>query len=260
MRCEQAREQIGILVDGELAAGERTILMGHAAECADCAAYRDDLLRLRRHLREARNTAPARLAARISAALAVEATEEESAQPAGFNMRALGALFAQGLTPYMRQAAVLLVACAVAIGGTAWWMQRANSELALSRDVLAAHVRSLIQDNPVQIASLDTHTVKPWFAGRLDYSPPVKDLSSDGFQLVGGRLDYVDSQRVATLVYKRRLHQISVFVWPAAVRPIASYSWKRDGFNLLGWTQGGMSYLAVSDLNEGELRELQALL
>ena len=129
----------------------------------------------------------------------------------------------------------------------------------VSHDVLAAHVRSLLQDNAVQIASLDTHTVKPWFAGRLEFSPVVKDLSTEGFQLVGGRLDYVDRQRVAALVYGRRLHQISVFAWPSGGRSAAAYSAKIDGYNLLGWSKAGMTYWAVSDLNEGELRELQAL-
>ncbi|MDF2996105.1 MAG: transrane anti-sigma factor [Xanthobacteraceae bacterium] len=139
-------------------------------------------------------------------------------------------------------------------------MQCSNAEAALSRDVLAAHVRSLLQDNPVQIASLDTQTVKLWFAGRLEYSPVVRNLSTEGFELFGGRLDYVDGQRVAALVYKRRLHRINVFVWPSDRGASVSYSGKLDGFNVFGWSKAGMTYWAVSDLNEGELHEFQALL
>ena len=261
MRCEQARERIGRLVDGELPAGERAALTGHAADCPECARYRDDLIRMRHHLQAARAPAPAKLAARLSAALAVEASERPPAAAEPPRAREqLRVRLARALAPYARQAAAILLVGAVSIAGTAWWMQRTSAEAVLARDVLSAHVRSLIQDHTVQVASLDTHTVKPWFAGRLDYSPVVKDLSTEGFQLVGGRLDYVDGQRVAALVYKRRLHQISVFTWPSGVRVAVPYVAKADGFNLLGWSNGGMSYWAVSDLNEGELRELQSLL
>jgi anti-sigma factor RsiW len=262
MRCEQARERIGRLVDGELPAAERDALMTHAADCPECARYRDDLTRLRRHLQEVREPAPAKLATRLSAALAVEASEASLA-PAGPTTRTREKLtdrLSAWILPHLPQAAALLLACLLSIAGTAWWMQRTSVEAALSRDVLAAHVRALIQDHPVQVASLDTHTIKPWFAGRLDYSPVVKDLSNEGFQLVGGRLDYVAGQRVAAVVYKRRLHQISVFVWPSGAHTAAPYAAKVDGFSLLGWSRGGMAYWAVSDLNEGELRELQGLL
>lgn len=262
MRCEQARDRIGMLVDGELQANERKAMMAHAGTCPECAHYRDELTQLRRHLQHVREPAPAKLLDRVSAALAVEASEggTEAVQPPRSGGRSIADRLFRGLAPYLRQAAVILLACAISIAGTSWWMHRTDGEAALSRDVLAAHVRSLLQDNPVQVASLDTHTVKPWFAGRLEYSPVVKDLSTEGFQLVGGRLDYVDGQRVAALVYKRRLHQISVFVWPSGNRAMAPYFGKHDGFNLLGWNKGGMSYWAVSDLSEGELRELQALL
>lgn len=264
MRCEQARDRIGMLVDGELSASEREAIVTHAADCPECARYRDDLTRLRRHLQQVRQTQPEKLAARVSAALAVEATEDGADtifRPVRPSFgHAVVERVVQGLAPYLRQVTFILLACAVTMGGTAWWMQRTAGEVALTRDVLAAHVRSLLQENPVQVASLDTHTVKPWFSGRLEYSPVVKDLSGEGFQLVGGRLDYVDGQRVAALVYKRRLHQISVFVWPSGSRAIASYSSKLDGFNVLGWSKAGMSYWAVSDLNEGDLRELQTLL
>jgi anti-sigma factor RsiW len=214
---------------------------------------------LRRHLRQLREPVPAKFAGRLSTALAVEASDaavgpERQAvrtKPAG--------RIVQWIAPRLRQAAVILLAVAIS-AGTALWMQGTSNNAALSRDALAAHVRSLIQDSPVQVASLDTHVVKPWFAGRIDYAPVVKDLSGDGFQLVGGRLDYVDGQRVAALVYKRRLHQISVFVWPTGARDASLSIAKIDGFNVIGWSKGGMSFRAVSDLNEGELRDLQSLL
>lgn len=261
MRCERARDRIGMQVDGELPETERDAVTRHVADCPECARYRAELMLLRRHLAQVREPAPAKLAARLSAALAVEASSPAAVQPAlpSFGRNLVGRV-RHGLAPLMRQAAVILIACALSAAGTAWWMHGGNEDALVSRDVLSAHLRSLIQGNTVQVASLDTHTVKPWFAGRLDYSPAVKNLSAEGFELVGGRLDYVDGQRVAVLVYKRRLHQISVFIWPGDRHLARPYAGTTEGLNVIGWTKEGMSYWAVSDLNDGELRQLQSLL
>ena len=117
-------------------------------------------------------------------------------------------LYCSGITG---QAAVLLVACALSAFATAVVLSRAENTKRLDGEVVAAHVRSLLQDSPIQVASSDTHTVKPWFSGRLDFSPPVKDLTPEGFQLIGGRVDYIGGNRVATLVYRRHLHVVTVF-------------------------------------------------
>jgi anti-sigma factor RsiW len=151
--------------------------------------------------------------------------------------------------------AVAILSAAAAL----WWADRAQDQQALAHDVLAAHVRSLLQDNTVQVASLDTHTVKPWFAGRLDYTPVVKDLSEEGFKLIGGRLDYVDGRRVAALVYMRRLHKINVFIWPAKGTAIASHL-HIDGYNIVTWTAANMTFWAISDVEERELDRLAELL
>jgi anti-sigma factor RsiW len=262
MRCEQARSQIGMLIDGELPASDRDAVIDHTAGCAECTRYRNELGSMRSHLKLAREAMPARLPGRVSARLAIEAADAETNAGAATGpprTRSTSKIMHR-LLSYLPQAAVILLACAISIAGTAWWIHRTDVQHDTSHDVIAAHVRSLLQESPVQIGSLDTHTVKPWFAGRLEYSPVVKDLSTEGFQLVGGRLDYVDGQRVAALVYKRRLHQISVFTWPVAGQPIAPYSARIDGYSLLGWSKAGMVYWAASDLNEGELRELQGLL
>ena len=105
------------------------------------------------------------------------------------------------------------------------------------------------------VRSSDQHTVKPWFLGKLDFSPPVEDLSSIGFSLVGGRLDHVGGQPVAALVYQRRLHPISVYIWPAADRTAASDTRSIRGFQVRHWIRNGMSFWAVSDLNDAELSE-----
>ncbi len=110
------------------------------------------------------------------------------------------------------------------------------------------------------VRSTDQHTVKPWFLGKVDFSPPVEDLSAKGFPLVGGRLDYVAGKPVAALVYQRRQHTINLFVWPAVEPggPFAARSIR--GFQVRRWIRNGMSFWAVSDLNEAELGEFELAL
>jgi anti-sigma factor RsiW len=131
----------------------------------------------------------------------------------------------------------------------------------LEQQVLQAHIRSLLQDGPIQVASSDSHTVKPWFAGRVDFAPDVKDLTAEGFALLGGRLDYVDDRRVGALVYRRRLHVVDVFMWRApGNEEVAPTLATKNGYNLLSWTKGGVTYWAVSDIDANELKRLQSLL
>jgi len=148
-----------------------------------------------------------------------------------------------------------VAAAAVVLMAAAGWffIQRgvANGELAAIFD---AHLRSLAPGHLADVASTDQHTVKPWFAGKLTFSPPVVDAAADGFPLVGGRVDVVDGREVAALVYSRRSHIINLFVRPLgggerAVRPGAALR----GYNVVRWSRDGMLFQAVSDLNPQEL-------
>src|SRR5262249_36518490 len=105
----------------------------------------------------------------------------------------------------------------------------------VAREGVDSHVRSLLAPHPVDVASPDPHTVKPWLSGKLDFAPDVRDLSSAGFVLVGGRLDYVHARTVPALVYRRRQHTINVFVWPAHESDREPRLDERDGYHVVSW-------------------------
>jgi anti-sigma factor RsiW len=139
-------------------------------------------------------------------------------------------------------------------------MQMNEASNRVIEEAVSDHVRSMMVAHLTDVESSDQHTVKPWFNGKLTYSPPIRDLSAQGFQLSGGRLDYLDGRSVAALVYRHRLHIINVFVMPCQASAINSRASSREGFNVVGWCDTGVQYLAVSDLNAEELWRFAELL
>jgi len=135
------------------------------------------------------------------------------------------------------------------------------SDSSLTQELASSHVRSLMPGHLTDVLSTDQHTVKPWFTGKLDFSPPVKDLSAQGFPLIGGRIDYVNHKTVAVLVYKRHQHIINLYLWssPDAAKKEPGVA-MLQGYNMIGWVDSGVIYHAVSDLNGTELREFVSLL
>jgi anti-sigma factor RsiW len=154
-------------------------------------------------------------------------------------------------------AAVLAV---VAVG--AWQLSAARAARdAIAGEVLASHVRSLLGEHLTDVASTDQHTVKPWFNGRLDFSPPVSDFAGAGFPLLGGRIDYVGGRAVAALVYGRRRHVINVYLWPAERGATAGpAALTRQGYHLRHWTTPVFVYWIASDLGTAELDQFAGLL
>ena len=133
--------------------------------------------------------------------------------------------------------------------------QRPGADQFLATQLIASHVRSLMASHLTDVASSDQHTVKPWLDTKLDFAPPVVDLSSEGFPLIGGRLDYLDNRPAAVLIYQRRKHFINLFVWPAesnATRSTKAIS--RQGYQLLHWVDSDFNYWAVSDVNANDLQ------
>jgi anti-sigma factor RsiW len=252
MRCDRARELVGAYVDGELRGDDRAAVAAHIESCAVCMELMGDVKRTSKAIAElGREPAPAALASRIRSRLASAAGEEVGKR-----------LLPWRLPSRVWREAAALAACSALSVLLTWWVVTSTGQVAqLERQVVEAHVRSLLQDSPIQVASSDSHTVKPWFAGRVDFAPDVKDLTAEGFPLLGGRLDYVHDRRVGALVYQRHLHVVNVFMWRApGNEEVAPTLGTRNGYNLLTWTKGGVTYWAVSDLDAGELKRLQRLL
>ncbi len=255
MQCDRVQELLGAYRDGELSADERRAVLAHLDQCKACSALMATDDRIGQALKaRGRTTAPPALAQRIRAEL--DRHDNRQLTTTATNR------FMSGDSPFrvrhFAQRAAVLLAVSLLSAITTWQVletRATNSHL--ERDIVSAHIRTLLQDTPVQIASSDQHTVQPWFAGRLDFAPQVRDLATAGFPLVGGRLDYVADRRVGTLVYKRRLHLINVFMWPEpSMADSTANATLRNGFNLLSWNRNGVAYRAVSDLNLDEMLRL----
>jgi len=247
--CTQVRAQLDAYDDGELDAVAARRLEEHLIGCPDCLQAEEHLSALRRAVRKhaAYHLAPEPLRERVASIL--DTLGRPHSRPAvTLRWWQLGGFL--GATATASALCTLLVLGAASPGG----------EEKLADELVSSHVRSLMQDHLLDVASTDQHTVKPWFAGKLDYSPPVRDLSAAGFPLLGGRLDYVDGHPVAVLVYQRRQHRINVYVWPE--RGGASprrHAMTHNGYNSVGWVANGMVFWAVSDLNAAELAQLEDL-
>ena len=239
--------QLDLYLDGELAAVDARELEAHVAQCAECARFRDGRLALRAAIKAdvPAFQAPDTLRQRVRASLRTAAR--------GQTQRRFG------LVSWWRPLAMAASLAIVAIGSWNLAIQRAAG-LALADDLLASHIRSLMPGHLTDVLSSDQHTVKPWFNGRLDYSPPVYDFTGRGYPLLGGRLDYVDERTVAVLAYGRRQHLINVYLWPATRGPsVAPKTRDRQGYHELHWTTADYTYWVVSDLGLAELHDFAQL-
>jgi anti-sigma factor RsiW len=130
----------------------------------------------------------------------------------------------------------------------------------LANEVVSSHVRSLMASHLSDVISTDQHTVKPWFEGKLDFGPVVKDFAAQNFALTGGRLDYIGERAVAALVYKHGKHFVNVFEWPAPGGDSAPKLRSQRGFQIFSWQKNGLVFWLVSDVNAADLQEFAGML
>jgi anti-sigma factor RsiW len=238
MTCEETEILLHALIDGELDAGHARELEDHIAGCPRCAAQLLSYRQMSKAVARAdlRYTAPPELRRRIEASLPKTQAPNRRAVLRGFAMgSAVSAIAATGLV------AIVL---------------RGDDEQRIMSEVVSAHLRSLQAGHLTDVLSTDQHTVKPWFNGKLDVAPPVVDLTAQGFTLIGGRLDYVDTRPTGAIIYRRRSHVINLFVaqTASAQRHLAKPE-TIQGFNIRRWSERGLNYWAVSDLAADELAE-----
>jgi anti-sigma factor RsiW len=234
LNCEDIKNLIDPYIDRELNAPVATAIRHHLRDCQDCRrriAGQEALSQLIQAVPF--HAAPDRLRTRVCS------------EAARFRLVRRAFLWAA--------AAVLLI---LVVAGINLLRSTGTGDDVIAAEVVDSHVRSLLADHLLDIQSADQHTVKPWFLGRLSFSPPVVDLAPLGFQLLGGRLDYLQGRPVAALIYQRQKHTINVFIRPddGAAFPAADSTTVR-GFHVHYWSRNGMSCWAVSDLSDGELSE-----
>jgi len=243
MRCSDTAELIGACIDGELDLVRSLDIEGHLRACSICSRQYDNHRSLRRAIKgaELQFGAPANLERRIRTNLG--RARRPAVKPSLLSWRWIVAAASLAAT------VALSFSIALILG------RHPSAEL-LAQDLVSSHIRSLIPGHTIDVPSTDQHTVKPWFNGKLDFSPPVRDLADRGFDLIGGRLDYVDNRPVAVVVYTRRLHTINLYIWPSNTeRNTRGEATARQGYNLTHWTREHMVFWAVSDLNAGELQD-----
>ncbi len=244
MTCAGATSLMEAYVDGELDAGEKAQVAEHLAACSACGAAYARLAELRDGIR---------------------AHAPYYGAPPGFEDRVR-----LGLRQAGRESATawrwLAVAAGILLAVSAAWnvtlLRSRSAADPVAADILSSHVRSLIGTHLLDVPSSDQHTVKPWFNGKLDFSPDVRDLAAQGFPLIGGRVDYAGHRTVAALVFERRKHTINLFTWPSSSAGAdggPSSERSANGYHVLHWNQAGMAWWAVSDLNAAELRQFESL-
>jgi anti-sigma factor RsiW len=244
--CDRTAIALHVYFDDELDAIEASGFERHLERCSDCVSALDALESLRSSINSARlyEKAPATFRRKLLADIG-------SAPP-------IAVFPARAVWRWLAIAAVLIL-----IAYTGWRAvssnRSGNYESVFASEILDAHLRSLQPGHLTDVVSTDQHTVKPWFDGKLDFSPPVRDFSDQGFPLQGGRIDIVHGRTVAALVYARRKHFVNVFIWPTDEKDTSPRSGSQRGYQWIEWRKGGMDFCAVSDAVPSALGQLQRL-
>jgi anti-sigma factor RsiW len=243
MDCNESRGWLSAHLDGELDLVHDAEVSAHLQTCAACTEAAHQQSALRELVREklAPFTPPPHLATRIRAQLR---SEKEPALLRGF------------WWPAWNVAGMLAGLCLAALVGFEWGGSRARTAQ-FGDEIVSSHLRAVLADHMLDVVSSDRHTVKPWLSGKLDFSPPVADLAADGFPLLGARVERLEGQTAAALVYQRRKHFITVFIWPVGIALPFSDA-HRVGYEMRAWQQSDMNFIAVSDVAASDLDDFIA--
>jgi anti-sigma factor RsiW len=248
MNCQECYDYIDAYIDNELDVAATILVKQHLRDCFRC----QQLLEARKAVGALLDNpqvsfeAPDSLFEKIQSVLPAARSDVKQRSGSRF------------VIPWFSVPLALAATIAVVLGlvflnqGGMFDRSRGN---ALAQDVISSHVRSLLATHLLDVPSTDQHTVKPWFDGKLKFSPPVRDFADHGFRLIGGRLDYINGREVAALVYQLRLHVVNLFIWPLeSGRNTAAESFTKDGYNVSHWDRDGFEFWAVSDVNAEDPR------
>jgi anti-sigma factor RsiW len=237
--CGDQELLLGGLVDDELDAANTAIVEAHVARCDGCREELERLQAVRNLLasNRVRHTAPESLVRTIGSM--------PELAPMAANENRLPRWFAPGLVGALAASLAMIT------------LLPPGSQSIVDQELVSSHVRSLQPGHLTDVQTTNQHIVKPWFNGRIDFSPPVPELADKGFPLVGGRLDSINGKTVAAIIYRRRLHTVNLFVWPA--KDAAERSFVKDGFAVAEWSRNGLRFAAVSDIPPSELHQFHKL-
>jgi anti-sigma factor RsiW len=243
MNCEEAWPSLDAFVDGELELPRQLAMETHLAGCPPCREAANRIancsLLVRKNMPAYK--APPELKSKVLAILRKE-------DRPGFKW----------FTTYRRQiasaAALIVLSCTLA-----WsWLALSSSKVnGLIAEAISNHCRSLMVSHLVDCASSDQHTVRPWFNGKLDYAPPVPDLSQAGYTLVGGRIDMLEQRSVAAIVYLHGKHVINLFIWPASDQKIDLDVRSERGYHFCGWNKERLNFFCISEISAADLEAFE---
>jgi anti-sigma factor RsiW len=245
MSCDDVKPLLNSWFDNEIDTERRAGVDAHIETCTSCASDVEQLGKVRHAIRDEMRYYRARPALRDEVLLALRGADYLERGTRSRNWWAWGAIAATAAFIALAAASIFII-------------ERDRGQL-VAEQFVSAHERALI-GRSMDVVSSDNHTVKPWFNGKIPFSPPVIDLRSKGFPLEGGRVDYAGDQPIAALVYSRRLHRIDVFVFPSTGRRTPPSHFEQNGYNEISWKKSDFLFTAVSDLNRAELESFSHLL
>jgi anti-sigma factor RsiW len=253
MNCQECGDYIDPYFDGELDTGDAIRVRQHLRDCPGCRERLQSRQVLRSLLGDAqlKFEIPEALREKLVSRFSLPTTPVRERFVRNYNSPLI-------LVPLALAAGITLLFGLLFINKNGWF-ENLNAP-SLVDEVVADHVRSMLAAHLLDVPSTDQHTVKPWFDGKLKFAPPVRDLADHGFRLIGGRLDYLNGQEVAAVVYQKNKHIINLFLWPVESNGnVSARSFSRNGYNIIHWNRDGFDWWAVSDVSAADLEAFAGL-